>query len=86
MAADSARLARRIVRETTRLKSHLPELDPLRQLPPDDETVEQFVAVDVDLGMFQTTDGERLADRAGITRKLLDSGCGREWRSGSRTA
>jgi hypothetical protein len=59
MPADSARLARRIVRETVRLKSHLPGLDPLRQLPADDEDVGLLVARDVDLAAYETTDRQR---------------------------
>ncbi len=72
MAADTARLARRIVRETVRPRGHLPELDPLRQLPADDESVEMMAAVDVDLAMFQTTDGERLALAAEGHREMAD--------------
>jgi hypothetical protein len=60
------------VRETVRLKGHLPELDPLRQLPPDDESVEMAVAVDVDPGMFQTTDGQWRALAAEGIREKAD--------------
>jgi hypothetical protein len=59
VADDPDRLARRIVREHVRLRSHLPPLDPLCQLPPDDESVEMAVAVDIDLAAFQTSDGSQ---------------------------
>ena len=61
MSADTARLASRIVRESARLRSHLPELDPLRQLDPEDDTIEQYVAVDVNLATFVSEDETRLA-------------------------
>ena len=61
------RLAHRIVRERVRLASHLPELDPLRELDPDGESVEMHVAVDIDLAAFEATDGsERLLAIEGI--------------------
>ena len=67
MADDPDRLARRIVREHVRLRSHLPPLDPLLQLDPDDETVEMAVAVDIDLAAFEATDGsEQLLAVQGI--------------------
>jgi len=57
---DADQLARRIVRHR-RLLRHLPSLDPLVLLPADDETVEQYVAVAVDLAPFISDDGTGLA-------------------------
>ena len=54
---DLDRTARRSVREFVRLKSHLPELDPLRLLPEDDEDEPCYMAVNVDLAAV-ASDGE----------------------------
>jgi hypothetical protein len=59
MAVNSTALARRIVRERTRLLSHLPPFDPLVLLPPDDEETDLMVALDIDLDAYETTDRQR---------------------------
>jgi hypothetical protein len=65
MGADADRLARRIVRERAVLLSHLPVLDPLRQLAPDDDSVEQHVRIDVDLAEYEAGDHQRRTLRVG---------------------
>ena len=54
---DIDRTARRSVREYQVMRNHLPEFDPLIQLAPDDESVPCFLAVDVDLAVFERSDG-----------------------------
>lgn len=55
---------------TVRLRSHLPPLDPLLQLADDDDTVQQLVAVDVDVSAWVSEDGiERLLAVEGIRER-----------------
>ena len=70
MTDDPDRLARRIVRENVRLRSHLPELDPLLRLDPDDDSVDMAVGLDIDLAEFEATDGsERRLGVVGIRER-----------------
>lgn len=81
MALDSERLARRIRSERVRLASHLPPLDPLRLLDADDDEVQQYVAVDVDLGVFEASDGsQRMLVAEGIRERADFTLYVPEWR------